>query len=131
MSALRNKEIEIINASASLPAIESLMLSLDSARLTELEWSGRYSRSGATYYVKRFRATLVTSKHTHELSCFVRNATLFCDWNVDGRYVATIEIKPLTELWNKLIEALDLAIRMEKEEENRVILREHPLVELE
>jgi len=121
----------VVVSAREIGKLRSYLDSLRNAVLTEISWEGRYSRSGATYYVRRVHAVLKTSKYEHELHCHVVDNRLFCDWRVNGVDVGTLEIEPTDDLYDTFLHVVDWALRTEITGENRVEFRERPTVEYE
>ena len=121
----------VVHARESPERALSLADSLEAARLEYIEWRGRYSRTGATFFLQGLRARLRTSKYEHELDCrAIEPHTLMCTWTVNGREVGTIEITPEDSVYRELVEAVEFALRSERVEENALEMRDRPIVEV-
>jgi len=108
--------------------VDRYLPSLEAATITEVEWDGEFSRSGATYYVKKVRTVLRTGKHEHVLRCWSIGRKLFCDWIVDGIDVGTVELEPSDRLYNELRNIIEFAMRMNVIDEGHIALAERPTV---
>lgn len=120
------KGIEIVRAATSSRRLLGLLDSLRMSQITRVRWKGRSSRTGLTYFVRSVEVETETGKYNHSLSCFAMDDGLYCDWEVNGEHVGVIKIDYTNDLADDILDAIDVALRMERTEENEVRLDSRP-----
>jgi len=133
----------VVRSASGGKYIHGLLRSLHEATLTELEYNGRYSRSGASFYLDSFKAKYWTNKHVHEIDCkkirqgipvegeegtWEISLSYMCEWDVDGEYQGVLELEIGNDILKEVKDVLSAALRIEKTEDNRILLSNRPAV---
>ena len=109
----------------------ALLDSLLNSEIVDVEWKGRYSRSGRTYYLSRVNVRARTRTHEHELRCAVKEFKFVCSHIVDGEEVGILEIDPYRDLGEEILSLVDVGLRATEVSPERVSLSDRPTLTLE
>ncbi len=107
-----------------------LLDSLLHSQITDVEWKGRYSRSGNTYYLSNINVRSKTRLHEHELRCTVNGYQLVCSHVVDGEEVGILEIDAYRDFGEEILDLIDVGLRAREVSPSRVSLDDRPILSL-